>query len=132
MQEPTMDTNNQQEQEQTQAEAEAITGLAPVTPVSTVAQTEHRQAYGTAKTENLRDNGAYRIIWPTLVVLFCIALFAVPLIILIPLFINALAPNAATHSIYWLFIVMVVIEVGIAVLVIRGLVKIFMTQAGNY
>lgn len=132
MQEPTSDTTNQQEQEQTLADAEAIAGIAPVTPVSTVAQTEHRQAYGTAKTENLRDNGAYRVILPVIVVLFSITLFAVPLIILIPLFINALAPNAYTHSIYWIFIVLAFIDVGVAVLLIRGLIKIFMTQAGNY
>lgn len=123
MQEPTTNTTNQQ------AQAGTFAGTAPA---STTAQTEHKQAYGTAKTENLRDNGLYRIIWPALAVLFSIALFAVPLIILVPLFITALDPNAATHSIYWLFIVMAVIEVGVAVLIVRGLVKIFMTQAGNY
>ncbi len=60
-------------------------------PESTeVAATEHRQAYGTAKTENLRDSGLWRIILPAFVALLCIALLAVPLIILIPLFVRSL------------------------------------------
>jgi hypothetical protein len=93
---------------------------------------EHREAYGTAKTENLRDNGAFRVILPGFVVLLCLALFAIPLIILVPLFINSLDPSAATHYVGWLFIVMAIIDLSVAALIIRGLLKIFMTQAGNY
>jgi hypothetical protein len=93
---------------------------------------EHREAYGTAKTENLRDSGAFRVILPGFVVLLCLALFAIPLIILIPLFINSLDPSAATHSVGWLFIVMIIIDLSVDALIIRGLIKIFLTQAGNY
>lgn len=93
---------------------------------------EHREAYGSAKTENLRDSGAFRVILPGFVVLLCLALFAIPLIILIPLFINSLDTNAATHYVGWLFIVMMIIDLSVAAVIIRGLIKIFMTQAGNY
>lgn len=93
---------------------------------------EHREAYGSAKTENLRDSGAFRVILPGFVVLLCLALFAIPLIILIPLFINSLDPNAATRYVGWLFIVMMIIDLSVAAVIIRGLIKIFMTQAGNY
>ncbi len=86
---------------------------------------EHRQAYGTAKTENLRDSGTWRYLLPGFVVLCCIAVLAIPVVILVLLFHNA-------PSFVWVWLVMLVIELGIAVLIIRGLVKIFMTQAGNY
>jgi uncharacterized membrane protein YcjF (UPF0283 family) len=86
---------------------------------------EHRQAYGTAKTENLRDSGTWRYLLPGFVVLCCAAVLAIPVIILILLFHNA-------PSFVWVWIVMLVIEVGIAVIIIRGLWSIFMTQAGNY
>ncbi len=102
-------------------------------PESTeVAATEHRQAYGTAKTENLRDSGLWRIVLPAFVALLCIALLAVPLIILIPLFVRSLDATAPTHSLWWLWIVMIILELGVAVVIARGLIKIFMTQAGNY
>ena len=97
-----------------------------------VAATEHRKAYGTAKTENLRDSGLWRIILPAFVVLLCIAILAVPLMILIPLFVNSLGVNAHTHNLTWLWIVMIVIEIGFASIIIFGLFKIFLTQAGNY
>jgi ABC-type arginine transport system permease subunit len=97
---------------------------------------EARQAYGTAKTENLRDSGLWRIALPTFVALCCLAVLAIPLIILIPLLSNSLNPsaaaNAAGHPLSWLWIVMIIIVLGIAAVIIRGLVKIFMTQAGNY
>ena len=97
---------------------------------------EARQAYGTAKTENLRDSGLWRIALPTFVVLSCLAVLAIPLIILIPLLSNSLNPsaaaNAAGHPLSWLWIVMIIIVLGIAAVIIRGLIKIFMTQAGNY
>src|SRR5438094_453591 len=67
----------------------AETTIAP--PASTeVSSTEHRQVYGTAKTEDLRDSGSWRIILPAFVILLCLALLAVPLIILIPLFARSL------------------------------------------
>src|SRR5215471_16343652 len=73
---------------------------------------EHRQAYGTAKTENLRDSGTWRYILPGFVVLCCIAVLAIPVVILVLLFRNA-------PSFVWVWLTMLVIEVGIAVLIIR-------------
>src|SRR5579883_3631162 len=98
------------------------------------ASTEHREAYGTAKTENLRDSGLWRILLPGFVVLCCLALLAIPLIILTPLFINSLTSGAAANraGITWVWIVMILVILAIAATVIRGLVKIFMTSAGNY
>lgn len=105
---------------------------APFSQSTEVTATEHRQVYGTAKTENLRDSGEWRIILPAFVILLCLALLAVPLIILIPLFANSLDVTAQTHGLVWLWIVMIILEVAIAAFIIRGLVKIFLTQAGNY
>jgi len=104
----------------------------PVAAVATVP--EHRQAYGTAKTENLRDSGAWRILLPVCVAIGCLLMLAIPLIILIPLFVNSLDAKAATHGfgLPWAWVVMIVIEVGVAAIIIRGLLKIFLTQAGNY
>lgn len=97
---------------------------------------EARQAYGTAKTENLRDSGLWRFLLPAFVVLCCLAVLAIPLIILIPLLSNSLNPSAAAnvagHPLSWVWIVMIIIILGIAAVIIRGLIKIFMTQAGNY
>ncbi|HET9918812.1 MAG TPA: hypothetical protein VFQ30_03140, partial [Ktedonobacteraceae bacterium] len=97
---------------------------------------EHRQAYGTAKTENLRDSGLWRVLLPAFVVLCCLALLAIPLIILTPLFVNSLSSSAAANQIgqpiTWIWIVMIIVVLIIAVTVIRGFLKIFMTQAGNY
>jgi hypothetical protein len=104
----------------------------PAPPSSEIAGTEHRQVYGTAKTENLRDSGNWRWILPGFVMLCCLAIFAAPLIIVIPLFINSLSGTSATHSLTWLWVTMFVIEVAVAVFIIRGLLKIFLTQAGNY
>lgn len=98
--------------------------------------TEGRKAYGTAKTENLRDSGLWRVLLPAVVVSFCLVLVAFPLIILTPLFLHSLDPSAASNALgrplTWIWIVMVLIEAGIIVVVVRGLIKIFMTQAGNY
>jgi hypothetical protein len=98
--------------------------------------TEQRKAYGTAKTENLRDSGLWRILLPAFVIACCLVLFAFPLIILTPLFLHSLDPNAAANVLHipltWIWIVMVIIEVGIIAIIVRGLIKIFMTQAGNY
>ena len=97
---------------------------------------EGRKAYGTAKTENLRDSGLWRILLPAVVVAFCLVLVAFPLIILTPLFLHSLDPSAASNvlgkPLTWIWIVMVLVEAGIIAVVVRGLLKIFMTQAGNY
>ena len=99
---------------------------------SEIVATEHRTAYGTAKTENLRDSGMWRYILPAFVILLCLAILAVPLLILIPLFVNSLDVTSHTHSLTWLWLTMIVLEIGIAALIIYGLLKIFLTQAGNY
>jgi len=106
------------------------------TPSSATAGTEHRQAYGTAKTENLRDSGLWRILLPAAVVIFCLALLAIPLIILIWLLSNALLAlgtgNQGEAQLTWVWIVMIVVIVGLVAVIIRGLFNTFMTQAGNY
>lgn len=93
---------------------------------------EQRQAYGTTKTENLRDSGAWRVLLPAFVALCCLALLALPLLILIPLFSDSIDASSSTHGLIWLWVSMIVIEVVVAVGIIWGLVKVFMTQAGNY
>ena len=97
---------------------------------------EERIAYGTAKTENLRDSGLWRILLPAFVAVCCLAVLAIPLIILIPLLYNSFSATAAANvagtPLSWLWIVMILIILAIAAVIIRGLVKIFMTQAGNY
>jgi hypothetical protein len=104
----------------------------PVPASPEIVATEHRKAYGTAKTENLRDSGNWRYILPAFVILLCLAILAVPLLILVPLFVNSLDVSAHTHGLTWLWITMIVLEVGIAAIIIYGLLKIFLTQAGNY
>src|SRR6266480_5555466 len=98
--------------------------------------TEHREAYGTAKTESLRDNGLWRILLPGVVLVCCLILLSFPLIILTPLFFNSLDANAAANLAHtpltWIWITMVIIEVGLIAIVVRGLIKIFMTTAGMY
>jgi hypothetical protein len=105
-------------------------------PPAEIADTEHRQAYGTAKTENLRDSGLWRIILPALVIIFCLSLLAVPLFILIPLLSNAIiaigSGNSGEAQLLWVWITMIVLEVAIAAVIIWGLCKVFLTQAGNY
>jgi hypothetical protein len=103
---------------------------APAAPAT--ASAEHRQAYGTAKTENLRTSNAWRVLLPGAVILGCIALIAVPLLILVPLLVNSLDPSSHTYGLLWLWISMIVLELAVAALVIWGLTKIFLTQAGNY
>jgi hypothetical protein len=108
------------------AEKESFTSpnVAQEIPIS-----ERRQAYGTAKTENLRDSGLWRIILPGFVILCCLAMLAIPLIILIPLLSNSVSNNI---SLVWLWIVLIILDVSIAAIAIRGLLKIFMTPAENY
>jgi len=86
---------------------------------------EHREAYGTAKTETMRDSGLWRFLLPGFVVLCCLAVLAIPLIILALLLRNS-------PAFIWTWIVMLIIEVGIAAVLIIGFYRIFMTQAGNY
>ncbi len=97
---------------------------------------EHRQVYGTAKTENLRDSGLWRFIIPAFTVLASLGLLAIPLIILIPLLYNSLTPHGAgdqaVGQLTWIWVTMIVLEVTVAAVIIRGLVRVFMTQAGNY
>lgn len=103
---------------------------------STTTGSGERKAYGTAKTENLRDSGAWRIILPTFIILACLGLLAVPLIILVNLLATSLDISSAANkehiSLTWLWITMIVIELGLAAVIIWGLIRIFLTQAGNY
>lgn len=100
------------------------------------AETERRQAYGTAKTENLRDSGLWRIILPAAAIIFCAILFVIPLGILIPLLVKSIqarnTPGAAEGQLIWLWATMIVIEIGTAYIIARGILRIFLTQAGNY
>jgi hypothetical protein len=94
------------------------------------------QVYGTAKTENLRDFGLWRIILPTVVGLFCFTLFVVPLLILVPLLSNSILGiinhNSGEAQLLWIWITMIVIEVAVWAVIAYGLLKAFLTQAGNY
>jgi ABC-type sulfate transport system permease subunit len=105
-------------------------------PSAEITGTEHRQAYGTAKTENLRDSGLWRIILPVLIIIFCLTLLAVPLLILIPLLSNSISAigtaNTGEASLLWVWITMIVLEIFVALVIIWGLCKVFLTQAGNY
>lgn len=98
--------------------------------------TEHREAYGTAKTENLSDSGWWRLLLPLVVLGGSLALFAIPLIFLIPLLIKSFDPlyaaNVQHTPLTWLWIVMIVLIVSLSLVIVRGLIKIFFTQAGNY
>ena len=122
-----MDDKTAMEQTTTEAPAER-----PIPESTEIAAAEHRKAYGTAKTENLRDSGRWRIILPAFVILLCFAILVVPLIILIPLFVNSLDVSAQTHNLTWLWITMIVLEMGIGAIIVYGMLKIFLTQAGNY
>ncbi|HTI13296.1 MAG TPA: hypothetical protein VL461_01850 [Dictyobacter sp.] len=97
---------------------------------------EHRQAYGTAKTENLRDSGLWRLVTPVVVILFCLALLIIPLLILGPLLYNSVSAigtnNQQETQLIWLWITMIVLEIIIWLIIVRGLIKVFMTQTVNY
>jgi len=103
---------------------------------TTTVSTESRQAYGTAKTENLSDSGLWRILVPGFVIVACVVLLAFPLIILTPLFLHSIDPKGAANVLQkpetWIWIVMFLLEVSIITVVVRGLLKVFLTQAGNY
>jgi hypothetical protein len=115
---------------------ETATQAQAAQPSAERAGTEHRQAYGTAKTENLRDSGLWRILLPGFLLLCFLALLAIPLFILIPLLTNSIlgmrAGNAQEAQLLWLWITMIVVEIGAAALIIWGISRVFMTQAGNY
>lgn len=120
---------------QISAEEKSAETTTPAQPSSASKETEHREAYGTAKTENLRDSGLWRVILPTMVIIFCLALFIIPLIILVPLLVNSIdgfRTGNGEAQLLWVWITMIVIEVSVGILVARGLLRIFMTQAGNY
>ena len=108
----------------------------PTTVTAAQPTTEHREAYGTAKTENLSDSGWWRILLPLVVLGGSLALIAIPLIFLIPLLAKSFDPlyaaNAQHTPLTWLWIVMILLIIGLDAVIIRGLIKIFFTQAGNY
>jgi hypothetical protein len=97
---------------------------------------EHRQAYGTAKTENLRTSGLWRILLPTAVVLFALSLFVVPLLILIPLLANSIAAigvgNQNEAQLLWVWITMIVLEMAVCVIIARWAFRVFFSQAISY
>lgn len=105
-------------------------------PSSERADNDQRKAYGTAKTENLRDSGLWRILLPAVVIICCIALFVIPLVILIPLLYNSITAIGSTHvqesQLIWVWVTMIVVEMGVFALIARGILKTFLTQAGNY
>ena len=118
---------------------ESETPITPVVPADTSserADRDHRQAYGTAKTENLRDSGLWRLLLPGAVIICCLALFVIPLVILIPLLYNSISAlktgQTQESQLIWVWITMIVVEMGIFALIARGLLKTFLTQAGNY
>lgn len=100
------------------------------------AGSEHRVAYGTAKTENLRDSGLWRVLLPAAVIAGCAALLIIPLVILIPLLYNSIhaigTNNSKEAQLVWVWITMIIVELGLFFVIARGLLKIFLTQAGNY
>src|SRR4051794_12244114 len=93
-------------------------------PSAQKASGEHRQVYGTAKTENLRDSGLWRIILPSAIGLFCLTLFIVPLLILVPLLMNSIAGitnhNPQEAQLLWIWITMIAIEIAICTVITRG------------
>ncbi|HEY0756036.1 MAG TPA: hypothetical protein VGD98_18910 [Ktedonobacteraceae bacterium] len=97
---------------------------------------EHREAYGTAKTENLSDSGWWRILLPLVVFGGSLALLVIPLIFLVPLLIKSFDPAYAANvqhtPLTWLWIVMILLIVGLDSVIIRGLVKVFFSQSENY
>jgi hypothetical protein len=97
---------------------------------------EHRQVYGTAKTENLRTSDLWRILLPTVVVIFALSLFVVPLMILIPLLTNSITAigggNQSEAQLLWVWITMIVLEMALCVIIARWLFKVFFSQTISY
>jgi hypothetical protein len=135
MDEKTSSASVSAEPTHTASAATNATAAQSSSPSTERAESDQRRAYGTAKTENLRDSGLWRVILPAAVVVFCIALIVIPLLILIPLLSNAISAvgtGGKEGQLIWLWITMIILELAICAVIIRGLVKIFMTQAGNY
>jgi hypothetical protein len=142
MEEKTLGSNVSQEPQTTTSttEKQTIPQTTQTTPASTSTikppVVEHRQVYGTAKTENLRDSGVWRWLIPVAAVVLCAALFVVPLLILIPLLYNSIVAISAgprqEAQLLWLWIVMIILELAVAIVIARGILRIFVTQAGNY
>ena len=97
---------------------------------------EQRQAYGTAKTENLRTSDWWRILLPAFVVISVLALFVVPLVILIPLLSNSIAAirdgNQGEAQLLWIWITMIVLEMAVCVLIARWARRVFFNQTTSY
>jgi hypothetical protein len=106
------------------------------TVTATHTANDHREAYGTAKTENLRDSGWWRVLLFLIVVGGSLAMLAIPLIFLVPLlvksFSSAYAANVQGTPLTWLWIVMILLILTVDAVIIRGLFKVFFTQASNY
>lgn len=136
MDEKTLSPNVSTEPTQDTSATNTTTSAQNIKASAQKADSEHRQVYGTAKTENLRDSGIWRIIIPTLVGLFCLTLFVVPLLILIPLLVNSIMGiihhDPQEGQLLWIWITMIVIEVAIWAVIAYGLLKSLTTQAGNY
>jgi hypothetical protein len=98
---------------------------------------EHRQAYGTAKTENLRTSDLWRTLLPTFVILCGLALIVVPLVILIPLLGNSIAAiGDATQTgeaqLLWVWITMIVLEMALCFVIARWIFRVFFSQKTSY
>jgi ABC-type uncharacterized transport system fused permease/ATPase subunit len=136
MDEKTLNSNVSTEPTQDTPATDTMTSARSTNGSTQKADSEHRQVYGTAKTENLRDSGLWRIILPTVVGLFCLTLFVVPLLILVPLLSNSILGiinhNPGEAQLLWIWITMIVIEVAVWAVIAYGLLKAFLTQAGNY
>ncbi|SRR6266849_264806 len=136
MDEKILSPNASAEPTQDTSATDTITSAQDTNPSARRADSEHRQVYGTAKTENLRDSGLWRIILPTVIGLFCLTLFVVPLLILVPLLINSITGiinhDQQEAQLLWIWITMIVIEVAVWAVIAYGLLKAFITQAGNY
>jgi len=98
-------------------------------PSTEVAGTEHRQAYGTAKTENLRDSGLWRLLLPGFIGVSCLLLIGTPLIILTLLFMTTIQANEP--QMLWLWATMAVIELAVVAFIVWGLLKRFILS-NNY
>jgi hypothetical protein len=103
---------------------------------SAIPEKEHRQSYGTAKTENLRTFGLWRVLLPTVVVIFALALFVVPLLILIPLLTNSITAissgNQSEAQLLWVWITMIVLEMALCIIIARWLFRVFFNQRISY
>ena len=103
---------------------------------SEMAGHEHREVYGTAKTENLRTSGLWRVLLPTIVTIFALALFVVPLLILIPLLTNSITAigtgDQSEVQLLWVWITMIVLEMALCVIIARWIFRVFFSQAINY